>query len=413
MVNIIRRFQQPLMITITVLVIVSFVIYFNKTQNYGRYRTGDTILAYGRPVSRVEFEKLAAMRQLAAMLRLNTLMMSLIPQDLIMAAQFGMVSPEQIASEFAENAYVVRHEADKLGIRPTQDQVFDAVQKIPAFQTNNQFDPTKFNLFITNQLGAYGSTFGSKNDLLEAAVADDLRIKTLQDLIGGSAIPTPEEVRARFAQKNQKTNAAVVRFPLADFKQSVAVTDDDVKKAFEEKKDTLRKPDVRTIQYVDFSLPTENPPQGADRKKKLEELADQASDMSAKLTEKNANFDALAASYSAPVKTPPPFAENQVPEGLDRHAAQIAFNLTTEQPNSDPQLSPRQNGYYIIHLQEITPGAPLTFEEAKPQLTEQIKSDRAKEAMNLKSAEANTKIQAALKEGKTFEEAAEAAGVKA
>jgi hypothetical protein len=55
----------------------------------------------------------------------------------------------------------------------------------------------------------------------------------------------------------------------------------------------------------------------------------------------------------------------------------------------------------------------LTLEEAKDQLTESLKSDRVRETLALKAADVRKKIEEAVKVGKTFVQAAEAAGYKA
>ena len=55
----------------------------------------------------------------------------------------------------------------------------------------------------------------------------------------------------------------------------------------------------------------------------------------------------------------------------------------------------------------------MTFEEARDRLTDELKHERAQEAMNLKAAEIRNKIAAEMKAGKSFADAAEAAaGVK-
>ena len=51
----------------------------------------------------------------------------------------------------------------------------------------------------------------------------------------------------------------------------------------------------------------------------------------------------------------------------------------------------------------------MTFEEAKDRLADELKHERAQEAMDLKAAEIRNKIAADLKAGKSFAEAAQAA----
>jgi len=66
----------------------------------------------------------------------------------------------------------------------------------------------------------------------------------------------------------------------------------------------------------------------------------------------------------------------------------------------------------VLQLAGVTPARALTFEEAKPKLEEALKKERIAEAGGLKATEIRNKIDAEMKSGKTFAEAATAAGGK-
>jgi len=70
-----------------------------------------------------------------------------------------------------------------------------------------------------------------------------------------------------------------------------------------------------------------------------------------------------------------------------------------------------KNGYFVIQLSGITAPRPLTFDEAKAELTATLKHEHAQEALNLKATEVRNKIEADMKTGKNFNEAAQAEGV--
>jgi hypothetical protein len=113
------------------------------------------------------------------------------------------------------------------------------------------------------------------------------------------------------------------------------------------------------------------------------------------------------------VQETPEFAENEPPPGLDAQAAQTTFALTKAEPNSDAIVSGKRDGYFVLQLAEVVESRPLTFEEAKAQLTDTLKQERSTEAMNLKASEIRQKIDAEVKAGKSMADAAQAAGVKA
>ncbi len=413
MVNIIRRFQQPLLIAITAFTIISFIWLFNRNSMNDRYNSGNVGTMYGRGISLNQYQRGGRLFQLAEGLQLQEFVFGLIGREMYLGYKFRQVPGDQVASEFAINDLVLRHEADRLSLEPSIDDVAEAEQKLPIFQTpQGVFDPVKYNMFVTTSLGPLGLSVDGFDELIR----DQLRLRMIKSTsIGGAAQPAASEVRScsYYEERYQKTDVSVVRLKLDDFKAAVNLTDDDLKKAFEERKATLNTPEKRKVRFAAFQLDQKKPPTGPERKDALEKLAEQAGNLSAKMTEKDAKFDELAPKFGATVQETPEFAENEPPTGLDEKAAEAAFRLTKAEPNSDPIVSEKQDGYFILQLEEIVPSRPQTFDEAKAQLTEQLKQERAQEAMTLKASEIRQKIETEVKAGKSFADAAQAAGAKA
>ena len=59
--------------------------------------------------------------------------------------------------------------------------------------------------------------------------------------------------------------------------------------------------------------------------------------------------------------------------GAAPEAAEVAFKLTTNDPNSD--VITTEGGYYVLQLTGITPSTPMTLDDAKKLLTEEITDD--------------------------------------
>jgi hypothetical protein len=192
-----------------------------------------------------------------------------------------------------------------------------------------------------------------------------------------------------------------------------------VAKLFEEKKGTLKTPEKRKVKFLAFTLaPEQKSLTGPERARETQKLAERAQNFALSTAGKDADFEGAAAKLAASTKLnlavqeTPFFAQDEPPAELGKTeaAAEAAFRLTKDEPNSD--VINAQNGYYVLHLSGIEEARPLTLEEAKPKLTEQLTQERAQEAMNLKAAEVRAKIDAEIKSGKTLEQAAETAGVK-
>jgi hypothetical protein len=420
MVNLFRRFQQPLLIVLTIFTIISFVVLYNlpRTNN----RTETVAVIYNRPVSQPEF--LRDGRRWQVCYRLQMI-------DLIRALSGNARDENQAAENYAWNILVLRHEAEALGIMsaspegPEREvlatQVQERITKMPAFQSKGHFDYTLYNAAIQNLLSPNGFTASDLEDM----IIDDIRLEKVKAVVGGTVAPAPEELRDAYAQRNQKREVSVVRLKLDDFRAGAQVTDDDLKKLYESKKDSLKSPEKRKVKYVEFSLPKPEkdakPLFGEERGKALEVAMSSALGLAQAMATKGADLAAEVAKINAQpdaktkleVKETPMFEEGKPPAELGGSAqvAEAAWKLTKEDPNSDAVGA--QDKYFVLQLAGVEEAKPLTFDEAKPKLVEQLKEEKGQEALDLKSKEIRAKVEEAIKGGKSFAEAAAGAGAKA
>jgi peptidyl-prolyl cis-trans isomerase D len=199
---------------------------------------------------------------------------------------------------------------------------------------------------------------------------------------------------------------------LADFLATAQVPDEEVKKAYEAQKARLLSEEQRKVKFVAFVLPTTDKPlTGKDRVDALTALSKKAEDFSVAMTNKDAKLEEVAAKFDAKVEESPEFTRSTPPESFadPLKVANAAFKLTDKDPNSD--VIDTERGYYVLQLAGVTAPRQLTFEEVQGRLTEEMKRDRAREALDLKAKEIRNKIEADLKAGKSFADAATAAGV--
>lgn len=399
MVNLIRRFQQPLMIFITILVIIAFAWLYNTTSSLDRAGTDRIGTIYGRDVTQTEFVRTGRKFELARDLGMYELL-----QDLVGPA----MTLDQATENFVWNSMVLRRETERLGIQATNTEVEEFVKAMPVFQAEGKFDSNRYFAVVQNALAPRGFS----EDQLEELVRDSLKLGKIKELLASTTAPAQSEVQSIFEQRHQKTDASVIRLKLDEFLKNAQLTEEDIKKAFEERKDSLTTEEKRKVKYVAFTLPKEGAPtEGKEKIEAMQKLADKASDFSVAMAEKNANFEEIAKKMEVPVQQTSEFTASEPPAELGKaeEIARAAFRLTKEEPNSDPVSA--ENGYYVIQLAETVPPRPLTYEEAKPKLETELKSERAREAMDLRAKEIRSKIETELKAGKSFPEAVKAAGV--
>lgn len=388
------------MVFVTFIVIICFVWFYNTSGSGDRSDADIAGKVYGQTVSGTEFKRVARKLEICQMLGLNELWSGL-------GYTGNPKSRGELEENFIWNSFVLRHEADALGIAPTADEIIEAVQKIPAFSTNGVYDSSKYTQFV--QLGL--TPRGFTTDLLEELVGDSLRLDKIKTLLGATDKTAPSEIRAMYERRNQKTDLSVIRLKLDDFKKDVKVTDEDVQKRFEEQKASLQHPEKRKVKVVAFTLPPATPPlAGKDRVVAMQKLADTASELAVAMTAKDAKLEEAAAKAGATVVETPEFEATAPPKeiGASPVAAEAAFRLTTEEPNSDVVTT--EGGYYVLQLAGIVPAKPMTLDDAKKQLTEALIEERANEALNLKAADLRKKITDAVAAGKPFADAAKEAG---
>jgi len=400
MVNLMRRYQHALLTIVTVIIIVSFTWFFTDYRGArGRDDSAGTI--YDRPIRLAEFER--GMRRAQLMEGLGLI-------ELGRALAGNPRSEREYQTNIVFNTHVLRHEADALGLIPTDAEAVEETKKMQIFQTNGAFDPKLYDRVVQN-IGSMG--FGA--EAIEEAAKDNLRYQKLKALFESTITASPASVRELFELRTQKTEVALVRLNKEDVAKSIQVSDEDVKKAFEERKDSLKTDELRKIRYASFVLgEDEKKLPGPERGAAFQKLMEKANEFSVAMTEKDAKFDEVAKKYGAEVKETAEFAAPNPPAELAaaRPVVQAVFSkLSLEQPNSDAIVTP--GGYYVVQLTGVTAARPMTFEEAKGKLSETLKNERVAEAMDLKGKELRTKLDTELKAGKTFAEAAQAAGATA
>ncbi len=409
-VNLMRRNQRWLMVAISTLVIISFV-WFYSDRGSSRPRRGgpasptDRVAKiYDRPLTRAELQRAE--------------------RGFITAYQLGLpnfVRPEFSGDQanFLWNLYVVRHEARQFGIEPTEQEVEEAIRKIPLFQADGGrgFDPGKYAKFLDERLNPRG--LGAKE--LEDLVRTDLQLGRLHQLIDATVVVRPGELRAQYDNVFSKIEAAVVRLKAAEIAAGIEVSEEDVKKYFDEHKDHLTDPERRQVKYVVFSLAEDQkklPPR--ERVEVAQKLADRVSEFTQKMLAPKADFAGIAATYGVEVKETPEFAQataseqlkdTGIPPTLLPEFATAAFRLRPQDPNSDAlPNADNPDSFYVLHLINTVPARPLSLDEARPKIVQSLKDSRARSSLVAKAEETRAKLLAALAEKKPLAEAAKAVG---
>jgi hypothetical protein len=402
MINVFRLHQKKLMLVITVLTILAFIWLYNPS-DLKDLNANAAYTAYGKQLTQADVQRQAGRFYLARDLQQIDLIRELA----------GMAQTEnQMLESFVWNLYVLQHEAEKLGIEPTDAQVADRIRQLPVFQTNGQFDYANYAKFVSEKLGPRGFT----EVQLEGVIRDSLRLEALREVIGAPVAVGPSEI-AEAGRLFRKVDLQTVTFPMEAAVAAVTVNEEELKGFFAQYQNSpfLIVPETRTVEFVEFALPAEEKADG-NQVEVLQKLADQAVEFSNKAAA--GDFAKAAAEAGLTVTKSPEFDRS----GAKRSAgdasgpdlspiAPSAFLLTEQAPVSEPIQS--GDKFFVARLVAINPSRPMTFDEARAGIETQVRNMKAQEALRQNAEAAIAKIREALAGGTSFADAVAAAGLKA
>ncbi|HEX3419903.1 MAG TPA: peptidylprolyl isomerase [Candidatus Udaeobacter sp.] len=398
MMKLLRRHRDWLMIVIAILAI-PFVFYFVQRPDYGAMRGDQFARIYDRNVSILEAQQFARLLSLGHALGMS---------DFVGTMTAGAGSNQNQATvQFIVNLLILRHEAERLGVRPSSSEVADVVRKLPAFQGESGFDINKFNDLVQNGLAPLGLT----EDHIEQLVRDQISLNEIQKLLAAGVSLPKSELDENFQRGYDKMYVSVIRFRSADFDKDIKIDDEVVQKYYDAHKAELKTEEKRKVDFVQLTLnEQEKKLEGKERIEALQKLADRATEFTQAVLD--SDFKQAAAKSQLPVHETGEFTAAE-PDPQFKGNPQIgaaAFKLSAQQPNSDAiQVA---DGFYVLYLTGKTEARPLALEEAKPKILEALKKTRSRELMATKGAELVQQLREAKTSGQPFEAVVEKAGVK-
>ena len=395
MMKLLRKHRDWLMIVIAILAI-PFVFYFVQRPDYGAIGRDHFARIYDRNVSVLEAQQLARLLSLAQALGMSDFVRTL-------------MSAARTQDDVIINLLVLRHEADRLGLRPNASEIADVVRKLPTFQGESGFDINKFNDFVQNAL----APLGLAEDHIEQLVRDQISLNEIQKLLAAGVSLPKSELDENFQRGYDKLYVSVIRFHSADFDKDIKISDEDVQKYYDAHKAELKSDEKRKVEFVQLTLNEEQKKlTGKERIEALQKLADRATDFTQALLEKGADFKQAAAKFQLPVHETGEFSAAEPDPQLkaDQQLGAAAFKLSAQEPHSDAvQVA---DGFFILHLVGKTEARPLTLEEAKPKIVDALKKTRTRELMSTKGTELVQQLREAKNSSQPLDAVIAKAGVK-
>lgn len=404
MLALLRKNQQILMLVVAILTIIAFIWLYNPTDKFQKFGRNDAFEIYGRTVQRAEVDREARAYGLALGLGLTDFVKDL----------GGLGSDEQVSlSDFILNVAVVRHEAPLLGIDATDEQVAAAIKALPLFRADGAFDPAKYALFLQEQLAPKGFT----QRQLEEIVRDSIRTAALRRLIISPVAVGEAQVRDA-ARIYQPVTVQMLRFESEAFAKDAEVKPEEVSAFYEKNKQGLVAPEARDIAFVSFELPAAARNLGGkERASALQKLADQADAAGRTIRaeiargadfSKAASKSSLRAARAAAVERDGTGRGKDA--GLPERVVSGAFRLQKAGEVSD--LIQDGDTFYLVTVEGSSPARQLALTEVTERITSLLKRQKAAQSAAESASRSLEQIRAAMASGKSFADAAKAAGVR-
>ena len=314
-----------------------------------------------------------------------------LPPDMVKSQQ------TMLLDQFVQQA-LLKQRAERYGYRVTDAELAERVMQYPQFQVDGKFSPDRYNAMLS----ASGlSPTGFEAELQEGLIIDQLRNAVIE-----SAFVAPYELDRRYAMEKQEREIDYALIPAASFAATTSITDEQVKKWYDDNKQNYLLPETVNLQYVELTreraesrvevteqalkeyyeqhkdaFTTEEQRHGrhilitvgdgvddAAAKKKAEELTAQA--------KAGADFAQLAKDNSKDAGS----AQQGGDLGLATRDVFVGpfgdalFSMTAGEIRG-PVKS--EFGYHVIKLEEIQAGHVKSFEEAHAELDSEYRKERA------------------------------------
>ena len=288
---------------------------------------------------------------------------------------------DNLASQEAMAVYIQR-----IGVRPSDKQVVNEIAKAPRFfnPVSGQFDRQAYESYV-QQSGFTDAQFEEllRDDLAQtqfiSGMASGLRAPLLfsalqaayagegrtfsyfvlpTDAVPPPAPPSDAELNAFIrAHADRLTRPEARVFTVAAFSatklaQTLTADPAQVQKRFDFEKDTLSKPEKRSL----VEIPVRSAAEGAS--------------VAARLA-KNENPQAVAASLHVP---PVVYADSPKSAVADKKLAEIAFAMAPGQVKGPVQ---GDLGLAVLKLSAVTPGQDVTLAEVRPKIEQEVKLSQA------------------------------------
>lgn len=296
-----------------------------------------------------------------------------------------------------------RQTGRQLGLRVSDQEVWDAIQQLPSMNDENGFSPELFS-FAANQVGL--TPEGFKEQLRQ-----DLASRQLQEALLGTDFVTDAEVSAFARLQNQRRDFSYAVLSSDELKESHEPTEEEIEARYQEADDRYMEPEKVSIAYLVLSLakiaeevylePGEAEDWFNDNRRDYEVEETRKVRQLIVKTPEDASEEALSAAQAKAqalferVKAGQAFEDVVVTDLADASVEFSEFGFLTRgalEPEveevvfamvageiAEPVRS--KDGFHIMAVDEIHDGTNVDFSELRAEVEEDLRQDKARKQL--------------------------------
>lgn len=334
--------------------------------------------------------------------------------------QIAQLSPQEAERvnyrilNFMIDEKLLSQKARELGFRVTDQEVNDFIKSIPAFQIDGQFIGKDRYEERIRQI------FNLRPGEFENILREELLARKMEGFIYETALITEEELYNVYLRQNEKVNLYYIPFHSEDFVDKYSPSDEEIKAHFEANKENFKTDELRSIRYIiitaeDFenrieiskeeinayynaypeeflsedggTMPLEEAREkivtvlksqrgGALREDFVELLQTEGGS--------DKSLDELAAEHKIEtINESQPFSQEDILKEIPPRITRLAF----EEEKGGTAIVSMGSSIWVYEVRDIIPSKAKSLEEAKEEITDQLKKEKAKVLARQKAQE--------------------------
>jgi peptidyl-prolyl cis-trans isomerase D len=152
---------------------------------------------------------------------------------------------------------ILLEEARKRNIKVSDKEVIEKIETYPFFQRDGQFDSLLYNDILKYVFHLTPRDF-------EENTRETLKLTKMFDQESQSVTVNEQEVMDAFQNQNQKVQVSYILISPNQFKNKANVTEEDLKKYYEEHKNDFTSPPSINVEYLTLNYPAPKPDEKTD-----------------------------------------------------------------------------------------------------------------------------------------------------